>query len=108
MDFEQRIIQNIFAICRKKGLREGIIAEALALGKSAASKIKSGDRKISINELPLIATELNVRVVDIITYPAIMQEVEHLNKEDMITVTFQVPSSKRAELLDLVKKTNQK
>ena len=60
IDFEKKVIENIFKIAYEKGYKEQVIADALNLDRTVSSKIKSGAKVLRISMLPDIARALEV------------------------------------------------
>ncbi|KGL49865.1 hypothetical protein HQ49_01925 [Porphyromonas gulae] len=103
IDFEKKVIENIFKIAYEKGYKEQVIADALNLDRTVSSKIKSGAKVLRISMLPDIARALEVDVVDLFTYPEkYTKEIGTDTLEEQVSVTFHVPASKRKELLEMV------
>ncbi len=103
IDFEKKVIENIFKIAYEKGYKEQVIADALNLDRTVSSKIKSGAKVLRISMLPDIARALEVDVVDLFTYPEkYTKEIGTDTLEEQVSVTFHVPASKRKELLQMV------
>ncbi|DBA55816.1 TPA_asm: transcriptional repressor [Porphyromonas phage phage024a_F0570] len=103
IDFEKKVIENIFKIAYEKGYKEQVIADALNLDRTVSSKIKSGAKVLRISMLPDIARALEVDVVDLFTYPEkYTKEIGADTLEEQVSVTFHVPASMRKALLDMV------
>lgn len=96
------VIQNIIAIRREKGLNQDVIADALNIDTSAASKIESGNRQLKVSELAKIADALNEDVVYLFTYPKRFVDKDLLKIEEKVSVTFEVSPDKRDYLLSLI------
>ena len=65
----ESIFKNIESIRRKNNVKQSIIAEQLDVTQSAYSNYINRNRDIPLSRLTQIANILNVRVIDIITYP---------------------------------------
>lgn len=63
------VVDNIFKIILEKGLKQQALADALNCDDSTISKIKLGKRDLRVNDLDIIATFLDMRIIDLFTYP---------------------------------------
>jgi transcriptional regulator with XRE-family HTH domain len=73
----EQILQNIELIRKKKGIKQTVIAEQLGVKQNTYSQYITRNHDIKHSRLSQIADKLNVRVIDIITYPDIyVQETE--------------------------------
>lgn len=65
----ETILQNIEAIRKEKGITQEVIAEMLGKKQNTYSQYITRSTDIPFSRLSQIADKLNVRVIDIITYP---------------------------------------
>jgi Predicted transcriptional regulator with C-terminal CBS domains len=97
------IIENIKEIRLKKGLTQQALADALEADLSAISKLESGKRELKYNELAIIATELNMSVIDIITYPDVYVKKDDRKSEPVEAILqIKLQSDKKEQILKLV------
>ena len=98
------IISNIKTLRLEKGITQEVMADALGVDTAVISNIEKGKRDLKVKELEIIANCLSVDVLYLFTYPKKYVDVETIksDKEDKVSVTFEVSPSKRDYLLHLV------
>lgn len=97
-----KIYENFKKIRQEKGFTQDQFAEALHVDGSAISKIESGDRKISADDLIALASLIGEDVTYFFTYPKRYVDADLVNAPERISVTFEVSPDKRDILLKLV------
>lgn len=65
----EKILENIEAIRKQKGIKQEVIAEALGIGQSAYSNYINRESDITWSRLLQICNILEVDVIDVIKYP---------------------------------------
>lgn len=85
-NIQERIIANIRKIMYDKNLTQAAIAEYMGITPSQLSKVLSGSVKISLEQISNLALNLELREIDIITYP----------------LKYVAPDSKKAEPVEAV------
>lgn len=65
----EKILENIEAIRKQKGIKQEVIADALGIGQSAYSNYINRESDITWSRLLQICNILNVDVIDVIKYP---------------------------------------
>jgi len=65
----EKILQNIEAIRKKKGIKQVVIAEKLGRKQNTYSQYITRNHDIKFSLLSRIADKLEVPIIDIITYP---------------------------------------
>lgn len=99
----ENILENIEAIRKQKGIKQSVIAEALGVKQPAYSNYITRNSDIYYNRLSQIANILEVRVIDIITYPKEYVDKDLVQEEsERVSVTFEVSPDKRDYLLKMV------
>lgn len=103
-EFVQTVLMNLRKIKNDKGLSQETLAEYADTSASQYSKILSGGVQLSLQQLSNIATRLNMRVVDIITYPDVLIEKSRNNNEEPIEAILQIKltKDKKDQVLKLV------
>ncbi|NDV96026.1 XRE family transcriptional regulator [Dysgonomonas sp. 521] len=101
------ILENIEAIRKEKGLTQVAIGSILGVSQSGYSNYITRNRDIYYDKLSQIADALNVRVIDIITYPkkyidpdTIIENA--LSIEEKVTLQIELKKEKREQVLKLV------
>lgn len=77
----KKIIENIEAIRKSKGIKQAIVAESLGITQGAYSQYVWRNEDLKYNKIVEIANILNVPVVDIITYPEKYVPISEVHKE---------------------------
>lgn len=87
----KKIILNIEAIRKEKGIKQSVIAESLGITQGAYSQYVWRNQDLKYNKIVDIANILKVSVVDVITYPdkyvpisEIKNECAECKKKDLI------------------------
>lgn len=87
----KKIILNIEAIRKEKGIKQSVLAESLGITQGAYSQYIWRNQDLKYNKIVEIANILNVPVVDIITYPEkyvpiseVKKECEYCKQKDLI------------------------
>ncbi len=70
------IIKNIVEIRKKRGYSQEFMADQLHIENSSYSRLENKKSGLDINRLAEIANIFNMRIIDIITYPEIYENVK--------------------------------
>lgn len=97
------VVENLLKIMRDRKLNKVEFSELLGISESKWNKISNGNQELSISELSNFAIKLEMRDIDIYTYPIKYAEENEVQTE-RISVTFEVSPDKRDMLLKLVTK----
>ena len=100
----KNVIENIKAIRLNRGINQDVIADALHFDIANWSRIETGKQELKVSQLEIIANVLQVRVIDLFTYPEEYVSKSSVFDSDRISVTFEIPSNKRDILLSLIGK----
>lgn len=73
---EEKIINSIRKIMYDRRLTQAAIADMLDITASQFSRVLKGSCHISIEQVAKLATALNLREIDLITYPDVYRKVE--------------------------------
>lgn len=77
----EKIIENIEAIRKDKGIKQSVIAESLGITQGAYSQYVWRNHDLKYNKIVEIANILKVSVVDIVTYPEKYVPLSEIKKE---------------------------
>ncbi len=96
-----KIVDNIRKIRIEKGIPQKAIADAMSLNDSAVSNLENGKRDLKVKDLEKIASALDVRVIDLFTWP---DRYVKADGDDTVEVTVQikVKEQTRDEVLKLL------
>jgi len=102
-----KIIKNLEAIRKDKGIKQVVIAKKLGISQAAYSNYVTRNNDISYNRLSRIADILGTSVIDIITYPRKFVDIESVAIESgddgKVAILFEVSSKNRDMLINLVR-----
>jgi len=70
--------------------------------ESKVCKILNGSQKLKVDELSKIATALNMREIDIYTYPKVFREVKDYNRGVKAQLTVELNNDLKDDVLRLV------
>jgi predicted transcriptional regulator len=96
------IVDNLRKIMKDRELGQNNFASLIDFPSSKLSKIFKGDQNMNSNDFSKIAISLNMREIDIITYPQKFREVEFINSEVKAQLTVELKDSLKADVLQLV------
>ena len=100
---DMNVIENIKQLRAEKGIPQKNLADALNVDISVISNIENGKRELKVSELEIIANCLEVRVIDLFTYPQ-KYVVSNKNSEEPIEAVLQIKlgKDKKDQVLRLV------
>jgi len=92
------VIDKLLKIMKDRDLKQERMAEFAGVDPSQFSKILSGNVQISLWQLSNIATNLNLRIIDIFTFPDIYIKSKKDDEKTKILIEFEV---NRKDLVEL-------
>lgn len=103
-DVYGKILVNLKAIMYARGLKQATMAMYAGTTPSQFSRILNGTVQLSILQLANIATELQMNVIDIITYPKRYVEEQKDAEQEPVEAILQIKlrHDKRDQVLSLV------
>ncbi len=97
------VIDNLRKIMIDKHLTQQGIGALGGISSSQISKVFNGNVGISIEQLENIATSLDMRLIDLFTYPTVYVPIEETKPEDITaSITIQLKKEKKEQVLKLV------
>lgn len=96
------VIEKIRKIINDKGITQSAMSEYVGTTPSQFSKIMSGEVQISLWQLSNIATNFNMDIIDIFTYPIKYVSPESENEDIVASLTIQLKKDKKDQVLKLV------
>lgn len=96
------VIEKIRKIINDKGLTQAAMAEYAGTTASQFSKILNGEVQISLWQISNIATNLNIDIIDIFTYPEKYVSAQSSKDEITASLTIQLKKEKKDQILKLV------
>lgn len=97
------VVLNLRKIMNDKGITQSIMAEYAGVAPSQFSKIMSGSVQISLWQISNIATNLNMDIIDIFTYPDkySKQNATLPNNDDLrTTLTIELKAEMKRKVLN--------
>lgn len=102
-NYHSMIVGNILKILKSRDLGQADLIEPTGLDKSKISRIISGQRRMDVNELSIIATALGLSVIDLITYPDKYVKNESAEREPTeVLLQMRLTKEKKEQVLKLV------
>ncbi|GHU85412.1 hypothetical protein FACS1894153_0580 [Bacteroidia bacterium] len=93
------IVENLIKIMNDKKITKVAFAELVGFLEPKWNKISNGKQLLNVNELSNIARKLNMREVDIITYPEVyVSEKESPKTKKSVFIGFEVDTDELATL----------
>lgn len=97
------IVDVIRKLRLMRGLKQTEFANALGIESATYSRIETGKQELRLSQLFIIAELLNMRPIDLLTYPDVYVKNTKGQKKELITVSFEIDSSNKDLLLSLIK-----
>ena len=101
-DVLNSILRNIRKIMNDSNLTQTTIAEYAETSPSQMSKILKGEIQLSLKQLSNIAKKLNLRIIDVITYPDKYVKTDKANSDVKAQITIELKEELKDEVLTLV------
>ncbi|MDR1156107.1 MAG: helix-turn-helix transcriptional regulator [Bacteroidales bacterium] len=97
------IVTNLIKIMADRNLTKSAFAEEIGFIETKWNKISNGKQALSVIDLSKIAEKLQMRDIDIITYPKEFTDKDCTQgQSERVSVTFEVSPDKRDYLLKMV------
>lgn len=98
------IIENIRKIIKDRNISQKAMAEYAGTSASQFSKILSGEVQLSLRHISNIATNIEMREIDIFTYPDIYEKAQKrdFSEEVKASLTIELSQRKKEQVLKLV------
>jgi len=96
------IVTNLYKIMNDRKLGQKKIASMVGFPESKLSKIFSGMQNLTVNDLSKIASSLNMREIDIITYPKVYRETNNVNNDVKAQLTIELKDYLKENVLKLI------
>lgn len=102
--FTKKMVENVRKIMNDRGLTQATIADYMGTSASQFSKILNGEVQLSLDNVSNLATKLNLREMDIITYPEIYVSKSEIGEENDLEAVLQIKlrKDKKDQVLKLV------
>jgi transcriptional regulator with XRE-family HTH domain len=96
------VVEKLINIRNYKRLNQAEFAELIDIDYTIYNKIESGQLKLSLEKLSKIARNLNVREIDIFTYPKVFREFDSNNEEIEAQLTIKLKENLKEQVLEMV------
>ena len=98
-----KIVRNLVRIMNDREMNKSSFAEKIGFIESKWNKISNGKQDLNISDLSKIAEKLQMREIDIITYPDVYVDKSNIQTQtERFFVAFEVSANKRDYLLNSV------
>jgi transcriptional regulator with XRE-family HTH domain len=95
-------VEKIIKIRNDKRLSQIDFSELIGIDYTSYNKIESGYQKLSLENLSKIATNLQMREIDIFTYPQKYSEIDTKNDQLDITLMLKLKPEIKNQILSLI------
>jgi transcriptional regulator with XRE-family HTH domain len=92
------VINNLLKIMKLNNIKQATMAEYAGVEASQISKILSGSVQLSLWQLSKIANKIDMRIIDIFTYPDVYEKINKEQKTTKILVELEVNEKEFVEL----------
>ena len=96
------IVENLIKILAEYKIERKTLFDSCGFSEAKVSKILNGHQNLRIDELSKIARSINMREIDIITYPKVFREIENYNTEVKAQLTVELNDELKDDVLKLV------
>lgn len=96
------VIDNLIKIMNDRKLTKSAFADLIMFPEPKWNKISNGRQALSIDELSLIADKLQIREMDIYTYPKIYVEFDAKHDGIKAQLTIELKETLRQQVLELI------
>ncbi|MDD3479876.1 MAG: helix-turn-helix transcriptional regulator [Paludibacteraceae bacterium] len=96
------IVEKLIKIMKDRGLTKVDFSDLIGFTEPKWNKISNGIQKLSINELSIIAEKLQMREIDIITYPNTFVEKDKNDNDVKAQLTVELKEELRDKVLAMI------
>ncbi len=96
------VVDNIFEIMLQKGIKQQILADVLNCHNSVISNLKTGKRELKVRELEIIANLLNLRPIDLFTYPDVYVKADGTDGPIEAVIQIKLRNNKKEQVLRMI------
>jgi len=96
------VIEKLIKIMNDKKLTKSAFAELVGFPEAKWNKISNGRQSMSIDELSNIAEKLQMREIDILTWPKVFVEFNSGNDQLKAQLTIELKEELKQKVLELI------
>jgi DNA-binding Xre family transcriptional regulator len=96
------VVENLNRIMNDKKLTKVAFANLIGFPEPKWNKISNGVQSLSVEDLSKIAENLQMRDIDILTYPKTYAEVGHINDGVKAQITVELKEELKSRVLNLI------
>lgn len=96
------VIDNLIKIMNDRKLTKSAFADLIMFPEPKWNKISNGKQSLNLDDLSFIAEKLQIRELDIYTYPKIYVELDSRNDNIKAQLTIELKESLRQQVLELI------
>ena len=96
------IVDKLIKIRNDRRLNQTEFADLVGIDSATYNKIESGNLKLSLDRLSNIAERLQLREIDIYTYPDVFVEVKQIDNSIKTQITIELKEELKMKILEIV------
>jgi DNA-binding Xre family transcriptional regulator len=96
------VVENLIKIMNDRKLSKTAFAELIGLDEPKWNKISNGIQSLKVGELSKIAENLQMRDIDVMTYPRVYSETGHVHEGVKAQITVELKEELKAKVLNLI------
>jgi transcriptional regulator with XRE-family HTH domain len=96
------VVENLIKIMNIRKLSKASFADLIGFQESKWNKISNGNQSLSVDDLSKIAEKLQMREIDIYTYPDIFVELNSKKEDIKAQVTIELKEAIKQQVLELI------
>ena len=96
------VVENLIKIMNDKKLNKVSFANLIGFPEAKWNKIANGKQRLSVNELSIIADNLQMQEIDIFTYPQKFRETGSRNENIEAQLTIKLKETLKQQLLEMI------
>ena len=96
------LVENLIKIMNDKKLSKSSFAELIDFPEAKWNKISNGNQSLKVEEISKIAEKLQMREIDIFTYPKKFREVEIKHSDLKAQLTIELKEDLKNKVLEMI------
>jgi DNA-binding Xre family transcriptional regulator len=95
-------VENLIKIMNDRKLTKSYFAELIEFPETKWNKISNGNQELRVGELSKIAKKLQIKEIDIYTYPKKFVEIDHKSDDIKAQLTIELKENMKSQVLSLI------
>jgi len=96
------VVENLIKYMTDNKLTKSAFADRIGFPEAKWNKISNGKQQLSVNELSNIAEKLQMKEIDILTYPKVFIEADSVDNDVRAQITIELKEELKDKVLTLV------